>query len=141
MTPGGTLADFGDRTATRFPVAVPQTGGGRTHTWAECDRRADGIAHTLLHGGAQQQDKVAHYLYNSPEYLESMFGMYKAALVPVNTNYRYTDDELTYLWENSDAVAVVFHGTFTSRCEHMRARLPTGTTWTGAHAGTTPRPA
>ena len=32
-------------------------------------------------------------MYNCPEYLESMFGMYKAGLVPVNTNYRYTDDE------------------------------------------------
>ena len=34
------------------------------------------------------------YLYNCPEYLESMFGLFKAALVPVNTNYRYSDDEL-----------------------------------------------
>ena len=28
-----------------------------------------------------------------------MFAMFKAGLVPVNTNYRYTDDELAYLWE------------------------------------------
>ena len=76
--------------------------------------------------GAQHQDKVAQYLYNCPEYLESMFGLYKAGLVPVNTNYRYTDDELAYLWDNADAVAVVFHGTFTEHCEHMRARRAGG---------------
>ena len=34
-----------------------------------------------------------------------MFGLFKAGLVPVNTNYRYTDDELAYLWDNADAVA------------------------------------
>ena len=58
---------------------------------------------------------MAHYLYNCPEYLESMFAAFKAGLVPVNTNYRYADDELVYLWDNADAVAVVFHGSFAER--------------------------
>ena len=47
-----------------------------------------------------------------------------ARLVPVNTNYRYGDDELAYLWDNADCVAVVFHGTFTERVERLRARCP-----------------
>ena len=51
----------------------------------------------------QEQDKVAQYLYNCPEYLESVFAAFKAGLVPVNTNYRYADDELVYLWDNADA--------------------------------------
>ncbi len=129
MTTGWNLADIWERNADRFPDTIAQIQGERVHTWAEFDRRADGIAHTLLTGGARQQDKVAHYLYNCPEYLESMFGMYKAALVPVNTNYRYTDDELAYLWDNADAVAVLFHGTFTSRCDQLRARVPKVHTW------------
>jgi acyl-CoA synthetase (AMP-forming)/AMP-acid ligase II len=99
------------------------------YTWAEFDHRADGIGATLLAAGAQQQDKVAQYMYNCPEYLESMFGLYKAGLVPVNTNYRYSDDELAYLWTNSDAVAVIFHATFAEHCEHMRARVPNVRTW------------
>ena len=140
MTAGWNLADIWERNADRFPDAVAQVQSDRSFTWAEFDRRADGIAHTLLHGGAQQQDKVAHYLYNGPEYLESMFGMYKAALVPVNTNYRYTDDELAYLWENSDAVAVIFHGTFTSRCAHMRDLLPSIRTWIWVDDGSEPCP-
>ena len=69
-------------------------------------------AATLLAAGVTRQDKVAHYLYNCPEYLESMFGLYKAGLAPVNTNYRYAADELVYLWDNADVVAVVFHGAF-----------------------------
>ena len=39
--------------------------------------------------------------------------------MPVNTNYRYTDDELVYLWDNADAVAVVFHGAFTEHVERL----------------------
>jgi fatty-acyl-CoA synthase len=93
-------------------------------SWRELDRHADGIAKTLLDAGLSQQDKVAHYLYNCNEYLESMFGLFKVSLVPVNTNYRYGDGEIEYLWGNADAAAVVFHGTFTETVGRLRSRLP-----------------
>ena len=92
-------------------------------TWAEFDRRADGLARYLLDRGAVHQDKVAIYLHNCPEYLETSFACYKAGLVPVNTNYRYVEDELAYLWDNADALAVVFHGTFADRQRRIRGLL------------------
>ncbi len=84
--------------------------GDRLLNWRTFDQGADGIARHLLGLGVAQQDKVAIYLYNCPEYLQTAFATMKIGLVPVNTNYRYGDDELTYLWNNADAVAVVFHG-------------------------------
>ena len=36
-----------------------------------------------------------------------MLGAYKARAVPVNVNYRYVDDELRYLFDNADLVALV----------------------------------
>ena len=117
--------------ATLWEIAADAAGdapaivqGERTVNWRDFDRRADGVARTLLDRGAVHQDKVAQYLYNGPEYLESVFAAFKAGLVPVNTNYRYADDELVYLWDNADAVAVVFHGSFTDRVERIRSRLP-----------------
>ena len=101
------FADFWELAAEVHPTAPAITQGERTTTWRAFDERADAIAHLLLGRGAAHQDKVAQYLYNCPEYLESMFACFKASLVPVNTNYRYTDDELVYLWDNADAVAVV----------------------------------
>jgi fatty-acyl-CoA synthase len=56
--------------------------------------------------------------------MESMFAVFKAGLVPVNTNYRYGDDELTYLWDNCDAAAVVFDAEFTDTCARLRPKLP-----------------
>ena len=103
---------------TPWPSATP---GGRRRG-REFDRRADGIAATLLDAGVAEQDKVAQYLYNAPEYLESAFGAFKAGLATVNTNYRYTADELVYLWDNADVVAVVFHGTFSERIDELRHR-------------------
>jgi acyl-CoA synthetase (AMP-forming)/AMP-acid ligase II len=98
-------------------------------TWTELDRRANGVATALLEAGLERQAKVAHYLYNGPEYLESLFGIWKAALVPVNTNYRYTGDELVYLWDNADVEAVVFHGTFATTIATIRDRLPRIRKW------------
>ena len=122
-------ADVWETVADTVPDAPALIHGDRRVLWAEFDRRADGIAHTLLESGVRHQDKVAQYLYNAPEYLESVFGTLKAGLVPVNTNYRYTDDELVYLWDNADAVAVVFHGSFTDRIESLRQRVPRVATW------------
>jgi len=129
MSNGWNLADLWERVAERIPDATAQRQADRTLTWSEMDRRADGLAAALLAEGAAEQDKVAHYLYNCPEYLESTFALFKAGLVPMNTNYRYTEDELVYLWDNGDAVAVIFHGTFAERIEHLRDRVPRVRTW------------
>src|SRR4051794_22287240 len=126
--------------ADEQPDQVAQIQGDRRITWAEMDRRADGVARTLLDRGAVHQDKVAQYLYNCPEYLESMFAAWKAGLVPVNTNYRYADEELLYLWDNADAVCVVFHGSFVERIEGIRDRLPKVQTWLWVDDGSGPCP-
>ncbi|HET6794728.1 MAG TPA: acyl-CoA synthetase [Acidimicrobiales bacterium] len=139
-TNGWNFADIWEVVAEALPDAQAQVQGKRRYSWAEFDQRANGIASALLGLGVERQDKVAHYLYNCPEYLESMFGMYKTGLVPVNTNYRYADDELLYLWDNADAVAVVFHGTFTERIEGLRSKLPKVKGWLWVDDGSGPRP-
>jgi acyl-CoA synthetase (AMP-forming)/AMP-acid ligase II len=126
---GWNFADVWETVAEQLPEAPAQIQGKRRYTWAEMDRRANGVAAALLAAGVSQQDKVAQYLYNGPEYLESMFATYKAGLVPVNTNYRYADDELIYLWDNADAVAVVMHGAFAERVAALRPKLPKVRTW------------
>ena len=114
--------------------------GEQTTTWSAFDEHARGIADWLLSLGVEHQDKVALYLYNSAEYLESVFGALRIGLVPVNTNYRYGDEELLYLWDNADAVAVVFHGTFTERIEGIRERATTVKGWLWVDDGSGPCP-
>jgi len=126
--------------ADNVPDAPALIHGDRVVSWGEFDRRADGVARSLLETGAQHQDKVAQYLYNGPEYMESMFACFKAGLVPVNTNYRYADEELVYLWDNADAVAVVFHGIFSERIEGVRDRVPGVKTWLWVDDGEGPCP-
>ena len=130
MTPyGWNLANVFETIADEIPDELAQQQGDRSMTWAEFDARADGIARALLDAGLVEQDKVAQYLYNCPEYIESLFGCFKAGMATVNTNYRYAADELVYLWDNADVIAVVFHGSFTSQIEAVRDRLPLIRLW------------
>src|SRR4051794_30282192 len=127
--PGWNFAEVWETIAEQIPDAPAQVQGDRRFTWREFDERANGVAQALLDAGVEEQDKVAQYLFNGPEYLESMFGIWKAGLAPVNTNYRYADDELVYLWDNADAVAVVFHSSFTSTILRIIDRVPKVRTW------------
>jgi acyl-CoA synthetase (AMP-forming)/AMP-acid ligase II len=121
---GWNFADVWEAAAARFPHQPALVHGDQQVTWAELDQRANGLAHTFLAAGLPRQAKVGQYLRNRPEYVESMFAMYKAGLVPVNTNYRYGDDELAYLWSNSDSAAVVFEAEFAATADRVRRRLP-----------------
>jgi len=138
---GWNFADVWETVAEEVPDAPALIHGDDRRTWAEIDRRADGVARALLdEAGARHQDKVAQYLYNGNEYTESVVACAKAGLVPVNTNYRYTDEELAYIWENSDAVAVVFHGAFAERVDAVRARVPGVRVWLWVDDGSGPCP-
>lgn len=123
------FADVWETVAQTVPDNVAQVHGMHHFTWREFDTRANGIAWALLEAGCTRQEKVALYLHNGPEYLQSAFACLKAALVPVNTNYRYQQDELHYLWDNADAVVVVFHAAFTDTVNAVRQRCTKVRLW------------
>ncbi|QGG94047.1 AMP-binding protein [Actinomarinicola tropica] len=127
--PAWQYADVWDVIAECRPGAAALIHGDRRTTWAEFRDRAARLGRSLVSGGAARGDRVAQYLYNCPEYLEVSYATYQAGLTPVNTNYRYRADELRYLWDNADAVAVVFHGSFADTVDQVRADVPTVRRW------------
>jgi 3-oxocholest-4-en-26-oate---CoA ligase len=135
------FADVWETVAEALPDAPALVHRGRTRTWREFDQRADNVGQWLLDAEVKEQDKLALYLYNCPDYLEASYAAYKIGMVPINTNYRYADDELVYLWENADTVAVVFHGAFVERIEGIRDRVPAVRSWLWVDDQTTECPA
>jgi acyl-CoA synthetase (AMP-forming)/AMP-acid ligase II len=123
------LADIFEAVAARAPERACQIQGERVITWGQFDRRTNALAADLLRAGLGRQSKLACYLYNCPEYLEAMVGAFKVSAVPVNTNFRYGPDEISYLFDNADAEAVVFHASFTPLLEEIRQRLPKVKRW------------
>lgn len=144
-SPSWNFADSWEAIAHAIPDAPAQYGfatDGSTilYSWKQFDRRANGIARAFLGAGATHQDKVAQYMYNCPQYLESVHASFKAGLAPVNTNFRYTPDELVYIWDNADVVSVVFHGCFADVIDGLRHRVPRVVLWLWVDDGTGPCP-
>ena len=122
-------ADIFEAVAARVPDRPCQIRGERVITWGEFDRRSNAIGNDLLAAGLGHQAKVAAYLYNGVEYMETYVAAFKAGMAPVNTNYRYGPDEIVYLFDNADAEAVVFHASFAGLLEGVRDRLPKVKRW------------
>ncbi|MCH2170413.1 acyl-CoA synthetase [Myxococcota bacterium] len=98
--------------------------GDTSLSWSELSRQSNNLAAGLLARGVSPGDKVAFYMRNRIEYLVCLVACLKARLVHVNVNYRYVDDELHYILDNSDAAVVLFGAEFSERCERLVSRLP-----------------
>jgi fatty-acyl-CoA synthase len=123
------FADVWEALAGKVPQAPCQVQGERVVRWREFDAGANAVARHLLDAGLGHQAKVAAYLTNCPEYLQTYLAAFKAGMVPVNTNYRYGPDEITYLFDNADAEAVVFSSRYAPLLDAVRHRLPKVRTW------------
>lgn len=106
------------------PDSLAYAHGERVITWSEAARRSNNVARALLTRGAQAGDKVAFYMRNRPEYCETLAASVKARLVHVNVNYRYTAEEVFYIFDNSDATVVVYGAEFRGHVEAIKDRLP-----------------
>jgi fatty-acyl-CoA synthase len=98
-------------------------------TWHEFDDRAARLASAFAAAGLKTDAKVGLYLYNGNEYLESQLAAFKLRGVPVNINYRYLDDELLYLLENSDSEILIFHTSLGDRVARVMDRAPNVKLW------------
>ena len=113
-----------EQVADATPDAPAVIQGARSLTWREYEARAGRLAQAFLDAGLGAHSKVGMYLYNAPEYCETNFAAMKIRGVPVNVNYRYLDDELAYLLDNSDSEALVYHSSLGDRVARVAPRMP-----------------
>ena len=98
--------------------------GDRRWTHRQFDNQAARFAAALDAAGVSAGANVSLYLYNSAEYLIAQFGAFKRGGAAVNVNYRYLDDELLYLLNDSDSEVLVYHSSLADRVERVRERAP-----------------
>jgi 3-oxocholest-4-en-26-oate---CoA ligase len=121
---GWNLATCWEAVADGTPERLALVQGDRRVTWREFDDRSARLATAFRELGLGPDSKVAMYLYNANEYLESTNAAFKLRAAHVNVNYRYLEDELAYLLDNSDAEVLVFHGSLADHVAKVRDRLP-----------------
>ena len=118
------FATIWESIADAIPDLPATTHGSVTRSWSEYEQRSARVAGALTAAGLEPGAKVALFMYNSNEFMESQFGVFKMRGVPINVNYRYLDDELWYLLDNSDSEAIIFHSSLGDRVARVAERLP-----------------
>ncbi len=103
--------------------------GDRVISWPEMTARSNNVARALHERGAEAGDKAGFYLRNQPEYMEGLAACFKGRFTHVNVNYRYLDDELVYIFDNSDSAIVFFDREFRENVERVRERLDKVKIW------------
>lgn len=107
-----------------FADSVAVVHGENRRTWAELDERAARLATYLENHGVGPRTRVGISLYNSAEYVETIFAILKLGATPVNINYRYREAELAHILTDSNAAAVVLDQTLLDRMRAVAPQVP-----------------
>jgi 3-oxocholest-4-en-26-oate---CoA ligase len=106
------LADLFEAAVDAFGDREYLVAEGKRRTYAEMEARANRLAHHLAAHGIGPGDHVGIYSTNSVEWVETAWATFKLRAVWININYRYVKDELRYLFDNADLVALVHQAQF-----------------------------
>jgi acyl-CoA synthetase (AMP-forming)/AMP-acid ligase II len=102
------FADLFELAADKVPDRVAIIDKRRQITYRELDERATRFGHALLEAGVKPGDHVGVLATNCIEWVEAMYAIYKIRARVVNVNFRYVEEEMRYLFDNSDMVALVY---------------------------------
>ncbi|MFZ1175405.1 MAG: acyl-CoA synthetase [Mycobacterium sp.] len=113
------IADLAEHAIDAVPDRVALICGDEKLTYAQLEEKANRLAHYLIDQGVKKDDKVGLYCRNRIEIVIAMLGIVKAGAILVNVNYRYVEDELRYLFDNSDMVALVHERQYSDRVANV----------------------
>jgi acyl-CoA synthetase (AMP-forming)/AMP-acid ligase II len=106
------------------PERVAVVCGDRHVTYAQLEERTNRLAHYLAEHGVVAGSHIGMYSRNSIESLETMVAAYKLRAVAVNVNYRYVQNELRYIFDNADLVALVHERGYAGRVADVLPDAP-----------------
>ncbi|MGY1977970.1 acyl-CoA synthetase [Nocardia gipuzkoensis] len=118
------IADLVEHAVDLMPDRVALADDGREVTYAQLEERANKLAHYLQEQGVQPGDKVGIYSRNTIEAVEAMVAIFKARAVMINVNFRYVENELQYIFDNSDMVALIHERRYSDRVAAVRPKTP-----------------
>ena len=118
------IADMFELVADKVPDRTALICGDQQSTFFQLERRANRLAHFLASRGVKAGDHVGLYLYNCNEYLEGMLACFKLRAVPINVNYRYVEEELSYIFQNSNMRACIHNREFVPYIASIQSAVP-----------------
>jgi len=121
--PKSTLLDIVSETAKQRPEHIALLFKGRKISYAELDRLSDAFANALIDLGVNKGDRVALMLPNSPQFVISLLGIWKAGGVVVPLNPLYTEHELHHALVDCGAETIVVLTAFYSKVKAIQKQI------------------
>ena len=118
------FADLFEHAADVFGERTAVVSGERQVTYRELDERTNRFAHHLAGMGVEAGGHVGLYAHNSIEAAETLIAACKLRAVAININYRYTENELQYMFADADLAAVVCDRQFAPRAAAVSRAAP-----------------
>jgi acyl-CoA synthetase (AMP-forming)/AMP-acid ligase II len=109
------IADLFEHAVDYFPDRLAVACGDDEVTYAELEERANRLAHHLADHGVGAGSHVGMCTRNRLEAIVTMLAVYKLRAALINVNYRYTANEIRYVLENADVVALVHERLYSDR--------------------------
>src|SRR5580704_7451295 len=103
------LGDLIRRDRDLSKIAIVDLGGGqspRDFTFAQLDAMAKGVARALAKRGLQRGDRIALLAANRAEYIAAYYGIMRAGLVAVPTNFKFPRATIHFIIRDAGAKLV-----------------------------------
>ncbi len=122
--PQTTLADMVHETATATPDRPALWFKGKTLSYREVDALSDALAAGLVAMGVQKGDRVAILMPNTPQYVISELGIWKAGGVASSINPLYTGHELEHMLNECGAETAIVMTLFYDKVKALQGKTP-----------------
>lgn len=96
---------------------------GKRYTFGQVNERSNRLANSIAKLGIKKGDMVAILQVNCTQFLETYYAVAKLGAILVPLNFRAKGDELTYMLNNSGAVAVFVGDRYVNMVNAMRPNL------------------
>ena len=109
------IADLFEHAVDYFPDRLAVACGDDEVTYAELEDQANRLAHHLADHGVTAGSHVGMCTRNRLQAIVTMLAVYKLRAALINVNFRYTANEIRYVLDNADVVALVHERIYSDR--------------------------
>jgi long-chain acyl-CoA synthetase len=117
-----TISQALSRSAKKFPARTALNYMGKIISYREYDAMVNQFARVLLDAGVSEGDKVAVCLPNIPQAFIADMAIFRIGAVIVQNNPLYTERELAYQLDDSDAKIIITLSLLVPRIEKIQSK-------------------
>ncbi|PKW16647.1 AMP-binding protein [Saccharopolyspora spinosa] len=127
------VAEMLAQTARRLPEATAVVHGETRWTWRMLDEAADRVRAELRRRGVRRGDCVLLHGHNSPEYIQSLYGIWRVGAAVAPTNVRLTPADVAVIGDVCRPVSMIASTGSDAHVDAVRdvTGLPGGVLWIG----------